>query len=84
MPRAAPGSSAALGSEFLNLTVNITKTSARGPRGWNQAQSARIFSAFLTSSSEPVKLNFNFPALRVTTTLIEDRPLRCMRKWSCL
>jgi hypothetical protein len=31
-----------------------------------QAQSARIFSAVMTCSAEPVKLYLNFPALRVT------------------
>ena len=45
-----------------------------------QLQSARIRSAFLTSSSEPVKLNFILPARRVTRTLIVDKPLRCIRR----
>jgi hypothetical protein len=32
----------------------------------DQGQSARIFSAVMTCSAEPVKLYLNFPALRVT------------------
>jgi hypothetical protein len=48
------------------------------------AQSARIFSAVTTCSGEPVKVYWNFPARRVTWTLIVSRPLFFIRKRSCL
>src|SRR5579859_6588232 len=57
-----------------------TRTGSPGQKRQRQLHSARIRSAFLTSSSEPVKLNFIFPARRVMITLIVDKPLRCIRK----
>jgi hypothetical protein len=50
----------------------------------DQAQAARICSACTTCPAEPVKLNLNFPARRVTSTLIVFRPLFFIRKRSCL
>src|SRR6185369_12542376 len=50
----------------------------------SQFHSARIFSAFFTSPADPVKANFNFPALRVTSTLMEVSPSRFIRTCNCL
>ena len=50
----------------------------------DQAQLATIFSAVVTCSAEPVKLYLNFPARRMTWTLIVSRPLFFIRKRSCL
>ena len=54
------------------------------PAKQDQGQSARIFSAVTTCSAEPVKLYWNFPALRVTWTWMVSRPRFFIRKRSCL
>ncbi len=50
----------------------------------NQAQAARIASAFTTCSAEPVKAYLNFPARRVTRTSMVFRPLFFIARRSCL
>jgi hypothetical protein len=71
-------------SSFLSLLKSaMGRRQALFPTGTgvsNQPQSARICSAFFTSSSEPVKLNFNLPALRLTITLMVASPFRFIRK----
>lgn len=42
--------------------VGLTPSSGATRREWGQLHSARICSAFLTSSPDPVKLNFILPA----------------------